>query len=120
VALHLLRESGPRLLIVGVNVADDGLPLAFLERVRAEPRWAALPVVVLSERYRPALAARLDALRVSDLLLKPHLSVDQLLRRVRYYAAAPAPAGTVPLAVAARLGELDSGRADWGGGPAGN
>ena len=87
----------PRLLVLDLGLPDgDGVDL--VARLRADPRFAALPVLVLSARQDEAQKiAALDA-GADDYLTKP-FSSGELLARVRAMlrraALAPAPPGAL-------------------------
>lgn len=82
-ALALAREVEPDLIVLDVNMPDkDGLEV--LRELRAEPRFARTPVIMLTvEAGREVIAKALSG-RVSDYLIKP-LSVAELRKRIARY-----------------------------------
>jgi CheY-like chemotaxis protein len=75
--LDLAREHHPDLVLLDLHLSD--IPgEEVLQRLRAEPRTADIPVVVLSADARPGLIKRLLAAGARNLLTKP-LDVAELL-----------------------------------------
>jgi CheY-like chemotaxis protein len=75
--LDLAREHHPDLVLLDLHLPD--IPgEEVLQRLRAEPRTADIPVVVLSADARPGLIKRLLAAGARNLLTKP-LDVAELL-----------------------------------------
>jgi CheY-like chemotaxis protein len=79
-ALALARKARPRLVVLDLRLPElDGWQV--LETLRAEPRTAGLPVLVLTASAGPADKDRALAAGVSDYLVKP-VSADALLAAV--------------------------------------
>jgi two-component system, chemotaxis family, chemotaxis protein CheY len=70
-ALAILREHAISLLITDINLPSmDGLEL--IRRVRAEPRWANLPIIVTSADGDPATHERALRLGANAFFTKPY------------------------------------------------
>lgn len=78
-ALPLARDGRPDLIVTDLNMPGMSGE-AFLETVRADPRLAHVPVLVLTARTEPGLPARLLTLGAEDLLVTP-VRADELLAR---------------------------------------
>jgi len=96
----LLAESGPDALAVitgtphlSLVVLDLMLPhmsgVDVLRVLRADPRWRALPCIVLTAAGQDHELQAVEALGVSDIMTKP-FSPRRLLARVRDHVAAAA------------------------------
>ena len=97
------EPQAPRLVVLDLGL-PDGDGVALVSRLRADPRFAALPVLVLSARHdEDQKIAALDA-GADDYLTKP-FSAGELLARMRAMlrraALVPAPARVL------RVGALD-------------
>jgi diguanylate cyclase (GGDEF)-like protein len=116
-ALEAASAEQPDLILLDLNMPRlDGLQV--LERLRADPDTAEIPVILVSARTEPALKARALDLGAVDYLQKPYAvrelraRVERTLRLVRHQAALRAQAHTDALtglanrrAFSARLGE---------------
>lgn len=70
-ALAILREHAISVLITDIHLPSmDGLEL--IRRVRAEPRWAALPIIVTTADADPATHERALRLGVNAFFTKPY------------------------------------------------
>jgi CheY-like chemotaxis protein len=70
-ALAILREHAISVLITDINLPSmDGLEL--IRRVRAEPRWATLPIIVTSADADPATHERALRLGANAFFTKPY------------------------------------------------
>jgi CheY-like chemotaxis protein len=70
-ALAILREHAISVLITDINLPSmDGLEL--IRRVRAEPRWATLPIIVTSADVDPATHERALRLGANAFFTKPY------------------------------------------------
>jgi len=79
-ALEFLKHHDVDLMLVDIMMPEmDGYET--LAALRAEPRWAALPVVVLSAKALPADRARMLAAGADDFLAKP-VEYDALIETV--------------------------------------
>lgn len=85
-----LRESAPDLLLLDLDMPHvDGVELC--RRVRSDPRWVALPVLVLTADHDPATVERVFAAGADDFVAKPVVGPELLTRvtnrleRVRLY-----------------------------------
>jgi two-component system response regulator len=84
-AAAALEQTRPRALLVGDRLPGvDGL--ALLQRLRATPALASLPVVVLTSSRNPALAARAYALGANSVVRKP-VDFEDLRRALQEIAA---------------------------------
>ncbi len=80
-----LARGRPRALLVGDRLpGGDGL--ALLQRLRATPQLAGVPVVILTSTRNPVLAARAYALGANSVVRKP-ISFDELRRALQEVAA---------------------------------
>jgi CheY-like chemotaxis protein len=86
--VELAREHVPDLVLLDLHLPD--IPgEEVLRRLRADPRTAAIPVVVVSADATPASLARLRACGADAYLTKP-LDVDEFLRTVERFLGGPA------------------------------
>ena len=70
-ALAILREHAISLVITDINLPSmDGLEL--IRRVRAEPRWATLPIIVTSADTDPSTHERALRLGANAFFAKPY------------------------------------------------
>jgi two-component system, OmpR family, KDP operon response regulator KdpE len=80
-AVHLAHKARPRLVLLDLRLPElDGWQV--LESLRAEPKTAALPVLVLTASTGPDDKGRALAAGVADYLVKP-VSADALLAAVQ-------------------------------------
>ena len=78
--LERLRETGPDLVLLDIMMPKvDGLQL--LERIRSEPQWRDLPVLMISSMDPEDGTAKALGLGASDFVAKP-FRVKELLARV--------------------------------------
>jgi CheY-like chemotaxis protein len=85
VALSLLESSAPALILLDVDMPDmDGM--ALLRRLKADPRHAAIPVIMLTMMRERDMV--LEALRdgAADFIVKP-FDRDTLLQKIRRVTA---------------------------------
>jgi CheY-like chemotaxis protein len=75
-AWQMLQERPTELLVTDLNMPPKG-GLALLEKLRADPKWKALPVMVVSSLIPADTQVRLQQLEVSAILEKP-ISVPKL------------------------------------------
>jgi diguanylate cyclase (GGDEF)-like protein len=76
-----LERVQPDLVLVDIDMPDvSGIELC--RALRADPRWATLPVLVLTSRRDPETIASVFAAGADDHILKPVIA-DELLARVR-------------------------------------
>jgi two-component system catabolic regulation response regulator CreB len=67
---HVAREAPAAAAVLDVMLPyTDGFSVA--EAIRADPRWRAVPVVVLTARAQPADQERARTLEVAEYLVKP-------------------------------------------------
>ncbi|HYE21729.1 MAG TPA: response regulator [Tepidisphaeraceae bacterium] len=107
-AIALLPEAIPDVILLDASTpwqhgaeasARPASGLDTLERMRHDPRWRSIPVVVLGDAADPSDLRRAADLHAADFLLKSGLTWADLLSRVRYYAgphASPAHAHPRP------------------------
>ena len=80
-ALDMLEEVVPDLVMLDIIMpVVDGF--AFLEQLRAQPRWKNLPVIVLTGAGPGADVHRLSELGVCEVLLKGAVDYHRLLHRL--------------------------------------
>jgi PAS domain S-box-containing protein len=85
--VELAREHRPDLVLLDLHLPDvPGVEV--LRRLRADPRTAAIPVVVVSADATPASLERLRAAGADAYLTKP-LDVDEFLRVVERFLPDP-------------------------------
>jgi PleD family two-component response regulator len=65
----------------------DGM--TFLKMMRADQRWAGLPVIMVSGIYDGVTVGAAKDFGVKDFLIKSRFSITELLEQVRWYAAIP-------------------------------
>lgn len=66
----LAHDALPKLLLLDLNMPRmDGRQV--LERMRSEPRWRALPIVVLTTSVEPEDVQRVNALGAAGFISKP-------------------------------------------------
>lgn len=82
-----LANVNPDLLLFEPG-AMEGHGLWILETVRKDPRWTALPVVILTEAADKASVIKAATLGVRDFILKPRFTSAELLSRIRKYVTA--------------------------------
>ena len=87
---HTLTDTAPDLLLLDLDMPQvTGLELCRL--VRADPRWATLPVLVLTGRTGPDAVAQVFSAGADDYVSKPVVAAELLTRvtnrieRVRLY-----------------------------------
>ena len=86
-ALRLL-EADPSIALVILDLMLPGLSGAdVLRHLRADPRWATLPCIVLTAAGQEAQLRDVEALGASDVMTKP-FSPRRLLARVHHHLAA--------------------------------
>lgn len=84
-ALQLLAEQQPDVLLVDIEMPRmDGFEL--VSRLRAEPRLAAIPVIMITSRTGEKHRHRAMALGVSEFLGKPYQE-SQLLHLIRFWSS---------------------------------
>ena len=87
-ALEALRESLPDAMVLDINMPGlDGFGV--LEQMRAVPRWAAIPAMVLTARNRTEDVRRAMSLGARDYLTKPFDDQQLLLRVARLVRRLP-------------------------------
>ncbi|AKF07305.1 hybrid sensor histidine kinase/response regulator [Sandaracinus amylolyticus] len=87
-ALELIASSKPDLVLTDLDMpVVDGFEL--LRRVRAEPAWSSLPVIVLSTRWAPADLQRASELGADAYLVKNRIELDEVRRVVGAHLATP-------------------------------
>ncbi len=85
-ALDYLSHDRPDLILLDVSMPDmDGLEL--LEMLQADPRWRALPVVMLTGRSDTHTIRRAMQLGAKAYLVKATFSISEMLESVKRYAA---------------------------------
>src|SRR5256885_1123477 len=89
-AIAALPQLQPDLILL--EPGDNGGGFAFLQTMRADPRWRDLPVLILTDTGTRESILRAGALGVRDYMLKPRFTRSELLTRVRKYLAAPSRA----------------------------
>jgi chemosensory pili system protein ChpA (sensor histidine kinase/response regulator) len=84
-ALHLLADQQPDVLLVDIEMPRmDGFEL--VGRLRAEPRLAGIPVIMITSRTGEKHRQRAMALGVSEFLGKPYQE-SQLLHLIRFWSS---------------------------------
>lgn len=87
-----LIDSGPRPDLVLLDMMLPGLSgQQLVERIRAKPEWAAIPVIMLtSQSHERAIVRALDA-GASDYVIKPFRPEELVARVRRFLRARPSP-----------------------------
>lgn len=80
-ALKMLAESEPDLILLDLAMPEmDGL--AFLRAVRQQPRWQALPVILLTAMMEETCLRHAEELGVQNHMIKSHFSLTELATMV--------------------------------------
>ena len=90
-ALDLLGEAPADLILLDV-VMPKMNGVDFLQNVRDDPRWRAIPVIALTGSMEPNIFARLHGLGAVEVMSKARFTVDELLDRIRVHVACNAAA----------------------------
>ena len=89
-ALERLSEERPAVVLSDIEMPRmDGFDLA--RNIRSDPRWASLPIVMITSRIAEKHREHARELGVNHYLGKPY-SEEELLSLVRHYCTAVAPA----------------------------
>jgi len=92
--LGALDAADPQLILLDMAMPlMDGL--AFLRELRKIPRWATLPVIILSGLMSAEQTQTARALGVVDQLVKAEFSMKELRARVARHVPSPVPATSV-------------------------
>ena len=82
----LERMPPPDLILLDVLMPKmNGID--FLQTVRADPRWSAIPVIALTGVMDPNHIQRLTELGVVEIMTKAKFTVEELLERVRAHVS---------------------------------
>ncbi len=84
-ALEYLEDRRPDLILLDLGMPEAS-GIEVLGRVRGEPRWATIPVIVFTASTDAALRARAEELGVQGFFIKSRVSIRELLAVVRKYA----------------------------------
>lgn len=90
-ALRALEERTPDLVLLDVMMPGLG-GLELLEILHADPRWKALPVVMMTAVSDTHTVNRAQQLGAKAYLVKATFSIAEMLEHVDRYTAAPAAA----------------------------
>ena len=86
--LAALETCEPKLILLDMAMPEmDGL--AFLRQLRSKPRWAALPVIMLSGLMTADQTRAARELGVCDQLIKAEFSMKELRCRVAKHVPPP-------------------------------
>ncbi|HSZ60025.1 MAG TPA: response regulator [Tepidisphaeraceae bacterium] len=86
--LRVIDQCNPQLVLLDMAMPRmDGL--GFLQAIRAQARWAKLPVIMLSGLMTAEQVAVARELGVSDRLVKAEFSMKELRARVAKHVPAP-------------------------------
>ena len=86
-ATAALAATPPDIILLDVAMPDvDGI--TFLRELRADPRWARLPVLVLTAMMERDLVRLLSDVRVEDHMIKSQFSLKQLIVTIRKHLPA--------------------------------
>jgi CheY-like chemotaxis protein len=89
-ALDAIGHARPDLILLDVMMPKmNGVD--FLRNVRADSRWRAIPVIVLTGVMDPNQIERLKNLAVAAVMMKARFTVDQLLQCVRAHLVVSPP-----------------------------
>lgn len=110
-AVRVVGMSGCRAALVDIYMYGEAAGFELIERLRADPATASLPLIVTSGAYRE-IARRVPFLQAHgcSILPKP-FEVDALLSRVRQ--ACEPPSGATPLAAIDGDGEAPRRPGSW-------
>ena len=84
----LARDPAPDLILLDL-VMPKMNGVEFLEAVRSDVRWRAIPVIALTGSLDPRQLERLQGLGVAEVMGKARFTVEQLLGHVRTHAPCP-------------------------------
>ena len=80
-ALRLAKSESPRLVLLELIIPKvQGFEV--LRRLKQDPKTASIPVIVLSSLGQQSDIKRAMDLGAADYLVKPKLSLDQLVKKV--------------------------------------
>ena len=94
-ALSSIAESTPDLILLDV-VMPKMNGVDFLQNLRDDSRWRAIPVIALTGSMEPNLFGRLEKLGVAEVMTKARFTVEELIDRVRVHTACAAAAMASP------------------------
>jgi CheY-like chemotaxis protein len=81
-ALAALQSAAPDVILLDIMMPEmDGLEC--LAALRQQPRWRALPVIIMTALGDEEHQLKAERLGASDYLVKARLSLNQVLERVR-------------------------------------
>ena len=81
-ALEALEEVTPSLILLDLSMpVMDGVE--FLKAIHDEPKWAALPVIIVSGEGSGSPLREAEELGAKEVLVKSKFSPDQLLASIR-------------------------------------
>ena len=87
-AIDALEHQSVDLVLLDLLMPEmDGM--TFLKTMRADERWSALPVIMVSGIYDGVTVGAARSFGVKDFLIKSRFSITELLEQVRWYAAIP-------------------------------
>ncbi|MFA5109173.1 MAG: response regulator [Patescibacteria group bacterium] len=81
-ALTILEKEKPDLIWLDLLMPGMG-GFAFLEKIRQNPAYRDLPVVIVSVSASPEKIRRAFELNVFDYLVKSHYKLDDIIKRIR-------------------------------------
>jgi len=83
-ALAILPHIRPAVVLLDVMMpVMDGI--SFLEVIRRDPQWQALPVILLSARSDAETIARAQELGAKEYLVKSSFSIQEIMGHVHRY-----------------------------------
>ena len=85
-ALDLLAESAADLILLDV-VMPKMNGVDFLQNVRGDSRWRAIPVIALTGSMEPNIFERLHGLGAVEVMSKARFTVDELMDRIHAHVA---------------------------------
>ncbi|MFA5000594.1 MAG: response regulator [Patescibacteria group bacterium] len=85
-ALEILKTNKPDLIWLDLLMPGMG-GFAFLEKLRKDPVYRNLPVVIVSVSASPEKIRRAFELNVVDYLVKSHYKLDDIIARIRSFSA---------------------------------
>ena len=86
-ALEALESEIPALVLLDLSMpVMDGV--GFLKAIHSEPRWATLPVIIVSGEDRGSSLRAADELAGREVLVKSKFSAEQLFASIRRHVHA--------------------------------
>ena len=81
-ALEMMQAKDPSLVILDLILPGiDGFQV--LTKIKSEPKWASLPVIILSNLGQEDDIAKAKSLGATDYLVKAHFSFGEIIKKIK-------------------------------------